>query len=179
MRSLLLDGEILWIGTVDGLARLNGIRAEVVLGSKAPGLPDDNIGVIFKHPDGSLLLGTSGGLAKFDGSQATTILVPEALRTNFFGLTTQSVADIAIRLTGTLWVATYVGLYYGDGENWERLTTLDGLPTNNQNAVFVDKLGTVWVGGGYSNAGGAIARFVPGETQEPTAPCRLLRQAQP
>lgn len=170
VRSLLLDGDTLWIGTVDGLARLNGTQVEVVLGPKTPGLPDDNIGVIFNHKDGSLLLGTSGGLAKFDGSQATTILVPEALRTNFFGLTTQSVADITIDSTGTLWVATYVGLYRGDGDNWERLTTLDGLPTNNLNAVFVDKLGTVWVGGGYSDAGGAIARFVPGEAKAPATP---------
>lgn len=162
VRALLLDGDNLWIGTTDGLARLVGGKLEVILGPNAAGLPDDNIGVIVKHPDGSLLLGTPEGLARYDGSQAITILEPEPLRTMFFGMTTQDISDIAIDSSGTIWVTTYVGLYYGDGKTWQRLSTVDGLPTNNLNTVHVDQLDTVWVGGGYTDGGGAVARYVPG-----------------
>ncbi|MBN1537945.1 MAG: hypothetical protein JW908_14495 [Anaerolineales bacterium] len=170
VRALLLDGDTLWVGTTDGLARLVGGNLEIVLGPDAPGLPDDNIGVIAKHSDGSLLLGTSEGLARYDGSQATTILEPEPLRTMFFGMTTQTVSDIAIDSSGTIWATTYVGLYYGDGQTWQRISTVDGLPTNNLNTVHIDQLGTVWVGGGYTDGGGGIARYVPGGELTSAAP---------
>lgn len=178
VRSLLLDGDTLWVGTTEGLARLVNENLEVVLGPEAPGLPDNNIGVIVKHPDGSLLLGTSEGLARYDGSQATTILEPEPLRTMFFGMTTQSISDIAIDASGTIWVTTYVGLYTGDGQSWQRVSTVDGLPTNNLNAVHVDQLGTIWVGGGYTDGGGGIARYVPGGELTSISPEPIVQPTQ-
>jgi ligand-binding sensor domain-containing protein len=178
VRALLLDGDTLWIGTTDGLARLVNGNLEVVLGPNASGLPDDNIGVIVKHPDGSLLLGTPEGLARYDGSQATTILEPEPLRTMIFGMTTQTISDIAVDPSGTIWATTYVGLYYGDGQTWQRFSTEDGLPTNNLNTVYIDQLGTIWVGGGYTDGGGGIARYVPGGELTTASPEPVIQVTQ-
>jgi ligand-binding sensor domain-containing protein len=163
VRSLFADGDVMWVGTVEGLARLQNGNIETVLDSSSEGLPDDNIAVIRKDSKGSLLLGTSDGLALFDGQQVTTLLEPKS-RSGLFGEQIKAVSDIAIDLDGSIWVSTYAGLYHGDGQNWEHFTTAEGMPANNLQSVFVDSLGVVWVGGGYTRSGGGIARYIPGET---------------
>ena len=162
VRSLLADGNIIWIGTTDGLARLQDGAIEVVLDASSEGLPEDNISAIRKTADGYLILGTTGGLAQYDGSQVTTLLEPQSI-SGLFGESVNSVSDISISPDGSLWVSTYAGLYHGNGQKWEHFTTADGLPTNNINTVFVNSAGVVWVGGGYTRSGGGIARFIPGE----------------
>jgi len=162
IRSLLFDGDVLWIGTTDGLARLQNGKIETVLDSGSEGLPDDNISVIRKADDGSLLLGTPNGLARYANGQVTTILEPQSI-SGLFGESVQAISDVAIAPNGSMWASTYAGLYHGDGQNWEHFTTADGLPANNINAVFVNSAGVVWVGGGYTRSGGGIARFIPGE----------------
>ena len=162
VRSLLADGDVMWVGTTDGLARLQNGSIETVLDPSSEGLPDDNIAVIRKAADSSLLLGTSEGLARYDGEQATTLLEPQSV-SGLFGEQIKSVSGIAISPDGSLWVSTYAGLYHGNGQNWEYFSTVDGLPANNLNTVFVDSAGVVWVGGGYTKSGGGIARFIPGE----------------
>ncbi len=161
IRSLLFDGTTMWIGTTKGLVRYQGDDLQVVLDSNTSGLPDDNISVIARDSTGSLLLGTPEGLARYEGDQVITLLVPDVSPGLF---SSRSISAIAVSQDGSLWVGTYVGLYHGDGQNWEHITTADGLPTNNINAVYIDKSGTVWVGGGFTNSGGGIARFIPGQT---------------
>jgi len=163
VRSLFFDGDVMWIGTTAGLARLQDGIIETVLDGSYEGLPDDNISIIRQAPDGSLLLGTTGGLAQYANGQVTTLLVPESI-SGLFGSSVTSISDVAIAPDGSFWVGTYAGLYHGDGQTWEHFTTADGLPADNINAVFVDSDGVTWVGGGYTNSGGGIARFIPGET---------------
>jgi len=161
--SLLYDGEFMWIGTSDGLARYDGENMEVVLDQSWDGLPDDAILSIVREQDGRLLLGTTEGLARYDGKKVATLLEPQAVSGGIFGSQSQSISGIALDLDGSLWIATYGGLYHGDGQNWEHFTTADGLPTNNITTVLVNSAGIVWVGGGYTRSGGGIARFIPGE----------------
>jgi len=162
--SLLYDGDFMWIGTSDGLARYDGENIEVVLDQSWEGLPNDAILSIVRDQDGRLLLGTTEGLARYDGEKVITLFEPQAVSGGIFGSQSQSISGIALDLDESLWIATYGGLYHGDGQNWEHFTTADGLPANNLNAVLVDSTGVVWVGGGYSRSGGGIARFIPGET---------------
>lgn len=162
VRSLYADGDVMWVGTVDGLARLQNGNVETVLDSSSNGMPDDNITAIRKTADGSFVIGTAGGLVGYDGQQVSVLLEPLST-SSMLGLV-QAVSDIAIAPDGRLWVSTYAGLYHGDGQNWEHITTAEGLPANNVNTVFVDSSGVVWVGGGFTRSGGGIARFIPGET---------------
>ena len=161
VRSLYFDGDVMWVGTTDGLAKLEGMTVEVVLDASSAGLPDDNIGVIVKDVDGSLLLGTSEGLARFDGNQVTTLLEPDG--ENGLFSSNKSISSIAIGQDGSIWAGTYIGLYHFDGRDWERFSTADGLPANNINDVFVDSSGILWVGAGFTNSGGGLARYIPGK----------------
>ena len=163
VRSLYADGDTIWIGTVDGLANFENGSVEVVLDSTSAGLPSDNISVIVKDGDDSLLLGTPNGLARYDGEQVVTLLEPKSI-SGILGESVQSVSSIAISPDGSIWVGTYAGVYHGDGETWEHFTTADGLPANNVNAVYVDSSGVVWVGAGFTRSGGGIARYIPGES---------------
>jgi len=165
VRSLLMDGDTLWIGTTDGLASLQNGSVKTVLDSSSEGLPSDNISVLRLDNDGALLLGTTAGLAQYDGGQVSLILEPQSI-SGLFGESVNSISDIGVSGDGTLWVGTYAGLYHGNGHSWEHFTTADGLPTNNINAVFVNKAGIVWVGGGYTRSGGGIARFIPGDLND-------------
>jgi ligand-binding sensor domain-containing protein len=164
VRSVYADGDVIWVGTVDGLARLENDSVTTVLDSTTPGLPNDNIAAIEKDSDGSLLLGTSEGLARYDGEQVVTLLVPTSV-SGILGELIQAVSGIAVSPDGSLWVSSYAGVYHGNGQDWEHFTTADGLPANNVNSIFVDSSGTVWVGAGYTRSGGGIARFIPGDPQ--------------
>jgi len=163
--SLLYDGETMWIGTTDGLARFDGTGVEVVLDNSWEGLPNDAILSIVEDQDGNLLLGTPEGLAQYDGAKVTTLLEPLAVSGGIFGEQIQSISGIATAKDGSLWITTYGGLYHGDGKKWETFTTTEGLPTNNLYTVLVDSTGVIWVGGGYTNSGGGITRIIPGETK--------------
>ena len=61
VRSLYADGDVMWVGTTDGLARLQDGTVETVLDSSSDGLPDDNISVIRKADD---LAGQAVGIRK-------------------------------------------------------------------------------------------------------------------
>ena len=47
---------------------------------------------------------------------------------------------------GTIWCAAYDGLYFGDGQCWQRLSADDGLACDHLNYVFIDHNGDKWLG---------------------------------
>jgi hypothetical protein len=49
-----------------------------------------------------------------------------------------------------------------DGSGWQQITPEHGLPATNVNTLVVDDKGAVWIGAGYTNSGGGLARYVPG-----------------
>lgn len=153
VRSLLADGDAVWIGTSAGLVKYQGGKIEVVLTDKTPGMPNPFINRIYKEKNGTLLLGTYGGLVRYDGK--TPSLVFKAPRTS------QNITGIAYDGKGRLWVSTFDSLYYQDGKDWRSLTTKDGLPSAMVNTIFADVYGTIWVGAGDSFNGGGLARIVP------------------
>jgi ligand-binding sensor domain-containing protein len=97
--------------------------------------------------NGGLWVGTSAGLARFDGARA--VLVPEVSQ--------EIITSAAYGKDGTLWVGSMAGAYRYDGKTWRLLSTGDGLPTRQIMAVLVDRAGSVWFGGD----GAGVARFIP------------------
>ena len=75
------------------------------------------------------------------------------------GLPSNTVYDIAMDGSGTLWAATDHGLAAINGSNTTTYTENDGLPHNNCWQVVVDKSNVVWVG----TFGGGLA-YYNGET---------------
>ena len=66
---LVIEGEILWIGTGGGLVKYNIVSEEYTFYNKAnSGLPHNHINFIFIDKDGTKWIGTRLGLAEFDGT---------------------------------------------------------------------------------------------------------------
>src|SRR3982074_3399773 len=76
------------------------------------GLPENRIRAIAQTPDGYLWIGTSGGLARFDGVRC----VVSAL-SNPPAMTGDDISALSVARDGSLWAATDGGglLHYRDG----------------------------------------------------------------
>jgi ligand-binding sensor domain-containing protein/signal transduction histidine kinase len=103
------------------------------------GLPQDSVSAIVQTRDGYLWVGTSGGLARFDG-----------VRFELFELE-QKLPNPAVRAlledrSGNLWIGTAQGLYRLSNGRFTRWTTHDGLAGEIVNALAEDGEGTVWIG---------------------------------
>jgi ligand-binding sensor domain-containing protein len=162
VRSLLPDGEAMWIGTTSGLALYRDGQLEVIFNTDHTDVPSHSIGAMLKEADGTLLLGGSSALMRYDLAADKLTILLESGGDSPLGWY-DSISDVALGKGGRFWVSTYGGLLYSDngGSSWVKLTTADGLPTNNINAIFADQFGSLWVAGGYSNGGGGLARYVP------------------
>lgn len=128
----------LWVGTRDGLARLDGVRSRVWRHQpgSTDGLPANVIGALHVDAAGTLWVGTSNGLARFDAEReqfhrfAEVELRAAGLR-NFYALASDD---------GGLWTATPSGIHRVrlDGRT-ERLSADVGL-----RFVTMDD-GDVWI----------------------------------
>jgi ligand-binding sensor domain-containing protein len=161
--ALLADGDVMWIGTGAGLVRYQDSELTLVFGEKQAseelGLYNPTILDIVREASGDLLLGTYGGVLRYDGAQATLLLKFGDLGADF---TYASFKEMALGPDGQLWVGTTEGLLYSDdGQNWDWFDTRSGLQTDDVDAVLVDQFGTLWVGGGDNFGGGGLSRYVP------------------
>ncbi len=90
----------------------------------------------------------SAGLSVFDGEGWETFLPSggpfSCASTN--GVPGQSVNDIEIDNTGTVWIGSGCGLTSFDGKTWTPFTTNDGLADNNVRDIDIAADGSIWVG---------------------------------
>jgi ligand-binding sensor domain-containing protein/signal transduction histidine kinase len=94
----------LWIGTGrSGLQRLNPRKISTY--ATADGLAHDNVWSIFEGKDGSMWIGTDGGVTRFKNGQST-------LLTRADGSLQRDVRAVAEDREGTLWVGTMRSLEY-------------------------------------------------------------------
>ncbi len=104
------------------------------------GLPQDSVVAMARTPDGYLWLGSSGGLARFDGVNFTTYGLADGLK----GVSISSFADDG---DGGLWIGTTGGGL----SRWHHgaittLTTAGGLAHNDVMALAPAEAGAVWIG---------------------------------
>src|SRR5690606_8990576 len=158
INTLFRDGDTMWIGG-SGLARFRNGQIELLFDK------DDISGSVLaieRDPQGNLVIATSGSIFSLDENDIPTVLLKGEIGSNIFGSST-SISSMAFDSRGTIYVGTYGGLLVSEdgGLSWKKLTTRDGLSTDNINTVFVDQFDTLWVGGGHSSAGGGLMRYVP------------------
>jgi ligand-binding sensor domain-containing protein/signal transduction histidine kinase len=104
------------------------------------GLPENRIRAISQTPDGYLWIGTSGGLARFDGVRFVVYA-----RSNTPAMTGDDISALAVARDGSLWAATDGGglLHYQDG-HFRSFGPKQGLANEFVRAVLVDRRGDVW-----------------------------------
>jgi ligand-binding sensor domain-containing protein len=144
IRTLLADGDAMWIGSASGgLYRFERNQLEVLNAGNMK-LPSDTITALALTGDGVLLVGTDAGLAELRGG--VTLSVPE--------VGARTVTQL-LAVGDTRWVGTVAdGLFYATGTGWQQATTAGILPSNHVTALAAFG-GAVWVGG----ATGGLARY--------------------
>lgn len=137
LQAVAEDDESMWIGTGGGgLLRVQRNQIQVFNQQNAE-LPSDVITALAQDADGSLLVGTDRGLARFVNGQTTQI---------------RSVGDVAVTALatspeGVVWVGTAgSGAYSFNGLAWQHFTTEDHLPSLHITALLVDTNGVAWIG---------------------------------
>lgn len=162
IRSLMLDGDNLWIGTYAcGIQRLNLRTGTVKAYMHSRGIPNticsNDVLSIYKSRKGDIFVGTSWGLCRY--TPATD---------NFITITSVgsmvSVVDIYEDMYNTLWIATSnsgVFSYNTLNAHWkhyqherEDSTTIT---SNSVISLFEDSKGTMWFG----TNGGGLCSFEP------------------
>lgn len=151
---LVADGSV-YAATVSGLAQIEGDSWTVLLDETFVNLPDENIGALAPLADGTLLLGTTRGLAMYRDGVVTA--VPEV---------TGSIYDIFVTADDQIHVVSLSsggqdgGYFHFDGSSWQMRADTE-FPMTSLRAVLVDSEQTVWIGMGDTGLGGGIFRIVP------------------
>jgi len=156
----------LWVATVEGLARFDGLRFAVFDRANTPALRHNDVQALFESKDGALWIGLyGGGLVRYQGgSFRSGAEQPE--------LATATVTAITEDAAGSLWVAT-------DGRGLYRLragvaiafTTREGLAENSVWVLHADGTGGLWAGtpaGLHRLDGERFRRIVTAEGKSPS-----------
>lgn len=151
VRTVLDEGDVLWVGTTLGLNRIDaqGVR----VWRQAEGLPGYFISSLARSADGSLWVGTATGLGRIRGDRAETVDLSALGDPEFiFGMLHQAEA-------GLLWLATDRGLLRHDlrSGRWDAFNLAQGLPVEKVFQPVFDRRGALWLS---SNRG--ITRIAPG-----------------
>lgn len=134
------DGYI-WIGTLNGLVRFDGVRFVPWTAPKGQSLPDMRITSLLGAHDGSLWIGTTAGLSHLKDGELV----------NYPG-TPIGISNIIQDHTGTIWITRYRitdgkgPLCRVSGKELQCYGVPDGIPVNYGVALSEDSLGNLWIG---------------------------------
>jgi ligand-binding sensor domain-containing protein/signal transduction histidine kinase/CheY-like chemotaxis protein len=152
LRTLLSarDGS-LWIATLGyGLLRYQDGRFQAW--TTRTGLVDDYVSALAEGADGSIWIGTSRGLQRWDGQA----LQPGPDFTS--SEAEPSVRALAVDAEGHLWVGTENGTVYRQQDGLLRREPLASIHGHPISALLVDRSGSLWVG----STGGGLLRLAHG-----------------
>jgi signal transduction histidine kinase/ligand-binding sensor domain-containing protein len=166
-RSALPDGGVEKTERLSGGAglalasksELTVVRATRLVARFAVGreLPGTRIQALQSDRQGSLWIGTNGGLVRYANGKLDKLPVTDPLASS-------SVLAIFEDREGNLWAGTESnGLQILRDQRFQTLTTRDGLPSDNVTTVVQDGAGSLWVG----TAGNGVTALKPASNQKP------------
>jgi signal transduction histidine kinase/ligand-binding sensor domain-containing protein len=126
-----------WIAGPSGLTRYRAGKFQTF--TEADGLPDADVTAAFEDREGGLWVGTrGGGLAQFTDRTLDTHVVPPELRR-------EMITSVAEDGSGAVWLGTRDGAVRWQHNRAQRLTTADGLPSDNVHSVLPGRSGEMWI----------------------------------
>jgi ligand-binding sensor domain-containing protein len=139
----------------------------------ADGLPDQTAQAFAQNQEGSLWIGTKGGLLRYDGARFVAYgreVAPEALE--------RGVNCLLAARDGSLWIGTEGGgvIRLRNGV-FRRFATPSGTPNEFVRVLYEDRKGKIWVGsdqGLYRVAGEATLERIDGRNRVPTVFVRSI-----
>lgn len=106
------------------------------------GLSNNGVRALAEARDGRVLIGTAGGLLKFDGTQFRPLPVDAADRNANY-----AVWSLLVARDGAIWIGTEDhGLVVQTRSQTRVYTIADGLPSNYVQSLYQDESGAIWVG---------------------------------
>jgi signal transduction histidine kinase/ligand-binding sensor domain-containing protein len=133
------DGYV-WVGTLGGLARFDGISFTVFDTANTPPLRSNRIFKLYEDRAGALWIGSErGGLTRYADGRFENYDDYENLRNVTVGAIYEDRA-------GNLWIGTGKGLIRFAGGEFTTFTERDGLPFNTVSAIVEDGAGALWIG---------------------------------
>jgi len=130
----------LWIGSERGLFRFDGLRFEPYEPPAGVNLPSHNIYSLMATPDGGLWISFNpSGIGFLKDGQIRIYARPEELPRS-------QVYCFARDLDGRIWAGTHTGLVLLDGSRWLDIGTDWNFTNQRIWTMFVDRVGTLWVG---------------------------------
>ena len=133
------DG-VLWLGTMGGLYRFDGVHFEPFEPRAPQSLSSLVINQLLALPDSTLWIGYGfGGVSVLTHGQVTTYGVRD-------GIPLGALTALAADSVGDVWAATTTGLAYFHGGRWHRVGAESGFPVAGMTSdLAVDPRGTLWV----------------------------------
>lgn len=137
------DGYV-WIGTMEGLMRFDGVKFTVWTPPENQSLPSKGFSALLGARDGSLWIGTTGGLSQLKDGQLTNYVAPQ--------LSSSGIGVILEDETGTIWFTRYL---VSDGKGplcrikegeLRCYGKEDGISVNYGLGLAKDRAGNIWFG---------------------------------
>jgi two-component system sensor histidine kinase/response regulator len=132
------DGYI-WVGTVEGLARFDGVRFTIFNKSNTVEIKNNNITALYEDSRGDIWIGTSGGLNRLKDGKFSSYTTRD-------GLSHDEVLSICGDKNNNTWIGTAGGLNCLKDGIFTIYTIKDGLLSNRVSALDMDRKGNLWIG---------------------------------
>jgi signal transduction histidine kinase/ligand-binding sensor domain-containing protein len=115
----------------------NGVIERLTAGKELPG---NRIQVVYGDKEGSVWIGTDGGLMRWSGGKVERFPVNDSL-------TTESILSVMEDQEGNIWVGTETGgLHILRDQRFHLMGARDGLSSDETTTVVEDQSRTLWVG---------------------------------
>lgn len=141
----------LWVGTLDGLARFDGVRFTRFDSRSTPELGLGSVHGLMEDSEGNLWIGRSDGASIFRDGRFRVVLNDDVTGGD-------SVWAFCQGPDGAVWAATHRGLVRWEKGAVRSYRRADGLPTDRLRSLAFDHHGTLWIG----TTGGGLVSFSGG-----------------